>query len=67
MAEIMPHIKLSEEHAVPYGLLPGDPKRLDRIAACLTDVEELAFHREFRSLKGKYRGVPVMAVSTGIG
>jgi uridine phosphorylase len=67
VAEIMPHIKLSKEHVVPYALLPGDPKRLDRIAACLTDTEELAFNREFRSIKGKYRGVPVMAVSTGIG
>ncbi len=67
MAEIMPHIKLSKEQAVPYVLLPGDPKRLDRIATCLTDTEELAYNREFRSIKGKYRGVPVMAVSTGIG
>ena len=32
VAEIMPHIKLSKEQAVPYVLLPGDPKRLDRIA-----------------------------------
>lgn len=67
MAEIMPHIMLSQEQAVPYALLPGDSKRLDRIATCLTDVQELAFNREFRSVKGIYRGVPVMAVSTGIG
>ncbi len=67
MADIMPHIKLSEKQAVPYGLLPGDPNRLDRIASCLTDVEELAYNREFRSIKGKYKGISVMAVSTGIG
>lgn len=67
MAEIMPHIKLSEEQAVPYALLPGDPARLDRIAACLTDVRELAYNREYRSLRGIYKGIPVMAVSTGIG
>lgn len=67
MSEIMPHIKLSEEQAVPYALLPGDPARLDRIGACLTDVKELAYNREYRSLKGIYKGIPVMAVSTGIG
>ena len=67
MAEIMPHIKLSEEQSVPYALLPGDPARLDRIGACLTDVRELAYNREYRSLRGIYKGIPVMAVSTGIG
>ena len=67
MAEIMPHIKLSEEQAAPYALLPGDPGRLDRIADLLTDVEELAYNREYRSLRGYYQGVPVLAVSTGIG
>lgn len=67
MVELMPHIKLSKEQAVPFALLPGDPARLSRIAACLTDVEELADHREYRSLKGNYKGLPVMAVSTGIG
>ncbi len=67
VAEIMPHIKLSKDQAVPYALLPGDPARLDRIAGCLTGVEELAFNREYRSLRGSYKGIPVMAVSTGIG
>lgn len=67
VTELMPHLKLSAEQAVPFALLPGDPARLDRIAACLTDVEELAYHREYRSLKGTYKGHSVMAVSTGIG
>ena len=67
LADIMPHIRLSKEQVVPYALLPGDPARLDRIARYLTDVEELAYNREYRSLKGVYKGCPVMAVSTGIG
>lgn len=67
MDEVMPHIRLSKEQAAPYVLLPGDPGRLDRIAECLDDVEELAYNREYRSLRGTYEGVPVMAVSTGIG
>lgn len=67
MDKIMPHIRLSGDKAAPYALLPGDPARLDRIAVHLTDVEELAYNREYRSIKGFYHGVPVMAVSTGIG
>ena len=67
MAEIMPHIRLSESQAAPYALLPGDPARLDRIASHLTNVEQLAYNREYRSIKGFYHGIPVMAVSTGIG
>lgn len=67
MDEIMPHIRLSREQAADYVLLPGDPQRLDRIAECLEEVEELAYNREYRSLRGVYKGVSVMAVSTGIG
>lgn len=61
-----PHIQL-EELGIRYAVLPGDPGRLDRIALQLENVQELAYNREFRSLKGTYRGVPVLAVSTGIG
>lgn len=50
-----------------YALLPGDPARLDRIAAFLSNVEELAYNREFRSLIGDYENLRILAVSTGIG
>lgn len=64
---IMPHIKLSAADAAPFVLLPGDPARIDRIAAHLDEVKELAYNREFRSIKGLYKGVPILAVSTGLG
>ena len=64
---LQPHIQLDESTGCRYAILPGDPGRLDRIALQLENVEELAFNREFRSLKGEYRGVPVLAISTGIG
>lgn len=67
MKNIQPHLLIDDTLRIPYALLPGDPKRLDRIAAVLEHVEELAYNREFRSLRGTYRGVPVLAVSTGIG
>ena len=62
-----PHICLDETLGVRYAILPGDPARLDRVASQLESVRELAYNREFRSLTGTYKGVPVLAVSTGIG
>ena len=61
------HICLDETLGARYAILPGDPARLDRVAQQLDSVRELAYNREFRSLTGTYKGVPVLAVSTGIG
>ncbi|MCQ2965758.1 MAG: nucleoside phosphorylase [Alphaproteobacteria bacterium] len=63
---IQPHIQL-DSLGIKYALLAGDPARLDKIALQLEDVEELAYNREFRSLKGTYKGIQVLAMSTGIG
>lgn len=63
----MAHIKIEDTNTVKDALLPGDPARLDRIAGFLEQVEELACNREFRSIKGVYKGREVLAVSTGIG
>lgn len=65
--EIMPHIQLSAADGAPYALLPGDPARIPRIASCLEQAQELAWNREFRSVRGQFQGVPVLAVSTGLG
>ena len=61
------HICLDETLGIRYAILPGDPARLDRIAKELEDVQELAYNREFRSLRVRYKGVDVLALSTGIG
>lgn len=65
--DLQPHIRCGAGESARYAILPGDPKRVDRIAEYLTDVEPLAYNREYKSIRGKYKGVPVMAVSTGIG
>lgn len=67
MSNLQPHICLDDTLHIRCALLPGDPKRLDRIAPFLTDVRELAYNREYRSIAGKYHGLPVLALSTGIG
>jgi uridine phosphorylase len=62
---LQPHIQLDETVNAQCALLPGDPARLDRIAPFLSEVQELAYNREFRSLRGLYKGLPVLAISTG--
>ena len=64
---LQPHIRLDESVRAQCALLPGDPARLDRIAPFLSNVRELAYNREYRSLVGEYEGLRVLAVSTGIG
>lgn len=61
------HICLDETLGIKYAILPGDPARVDRIAGLLDDPVPLAYNREFRSLKGTYKGIDVLALSTGIG
>jgi uridine phosphorylase len=38
-----------------------------KMAASWEDGEELAFHREYRSARGTYKGVPIGAISSGVG
>lgn len=61
------HIYLRDEHKAKYVLLPGDHKRLDVIKTFLDDVKELAFNREYRSISGYYKGVKILALSSGMG
>ena len=67
MGALQAHIRLSEDMGFHYAVLAGDPARISRVAEFLENVEELACNREFRSLCGTYKGVKVLAMSTGIG
>lgn len=64
---VQPHIQLDETLNIKYAILPGDPARVSRIAEQMENVEELVFNREYRSVRGTYQGVPVLAMSTGMG
>lgn len=64
---LQPHIQLDESVGAKYAILPGDPARVTRIAEQLTEPRELAFNREYRSVLGTYKGIPVLAMSTGMG
>lgn len=64
---LQPHIHLDETLNARYAILPGDPARVERIARQLENAEELAFNREYRSMRGTYKGLPIVAMSTGMG
>jgi len=48
-------------------IVPGDPDRVPKIAEHWDSCKEVSSHREFRSFTGKYKDVPVSALSSGIG
>ncbi len=61
------HIALGEGDVGRYVLLPGDPKRTEKIAGYFDNAREVAFNREFRTFTGTIDGIKVSATSTGIG
>lgn len=65
--EKMPHIQLDASIHATAAILPGDPARVDAIAAFLTDIHEEGFNREYKSITGTYKGRRILAISTGMG
>jgi uridine phosphorylase len=61
------HVGLAKGEVGDYVLVPGDPARTAVIARFLDDAHEVAFSREYRTFTGKVEGVPVSAMSTGMG
>lgn len=61
------HIGLKPGEVAPYILLCGDPARATRVAGLFEKVSVEAANREYRTYTGKYRGIPVTVMATGIG
>jgi uridine phosphorylase len=61
------HIACVPGDLTDYLLVPGDPDRVPRIAQSWDSAKEVSSHREFRSCTGRYKGVPISALSSGIG
>jgi len=61
------HVGLARGEVGEYVLVPGDPGRTPMIAKYLDDAKEVAFSREYRTFTGSLEGVPVSAMSTGMG
>ena len=61
------HIHLTADDVGRYCILPGDPKRCEKIAAHLDDAQLVGDNREFTTYLGTLDGERVCVCSTGIG
>lgn len=61
------HLKIEEGDVAPYVLLPGDPKRVEKVAAHWDEARLVANNREYVTYTGTYKGAPISCTSTGIG
>lgn len=61
------HIGLKEEDIGKYVILPGDPKRCEKIAAYFENPKKVGDRREFVTYTGFLNGEKVSVTSTGIG
>ncbi len=65
--DLLHHLKIKKGDVAKYVLLPGDPKRCGVIAKFLDNPKLIADYREYVTITGTYKGVPVSVCSTGIG
>lgn len=61
------HIQVGEGDVGRYVILPGDPKRCEKIARYFDDPRLMADNREYITYTGTLDGVKVSVTSTGIG
>lgn len=61
------HIGVKDGQIGKYVIMPGDPKRCEKIAAYLENAEKIADLREYTTYTGYLNGVKVSVASTGIG
>ena len=65
--DVQYHIEVGEGDVADAVLLPGNPERIEKITQFWDDAEEMAHHREYRTVTGEYEGTPISVTSTGIG
>jgi len=61
------HLGLAADELASQLFLVGDPARAYRVAARFDSVDHEVKHREYVTLTGSYRGVPMSVIGTGIG
>ncbi|MGY0489254.1 nucleoside phosphorylase [Streptomyces sp. WG-D5] len=64
---LLPLSRVPRTGLPPRAVVVGDPARAAAVAALLDDAEEVSYHREYRTFRGTWRGVPVVVASHGIG
>ena len=63
----MYHIGFDDSHKAKYAILPGDPGRVERIAALLDEPRFFHQNREYTTWLGSLEGENVLVMSTGMG
>jgi len=61
------HTRLKPGDIPPYVLVPGDPKRVAKIAQLWDKAEEVADYRQYHTMKGEYQGAKLACISSGMG
>lgn len=61
------HLGIKDGDIGKYVILPGDPKRCEKIAAYLDNPQKIADLREYTTYTGYLNGIKVSVTSTGIG
>ena len=64
---MQPHIMCGVGDVAKYVLIPGDPKRVEKIAAFFDESSKVADYRGFVTYTGKVSSIGISACSTGIG
>jgi uridine phosphorylase len=64
---LQPHIMCGVGDVARYALLPGDPRRVERIASHLDMARKVGDYRGYVTYTGEAGGVGISACSTGIG
>jgi uridine phosphorylase len=65
--ELQEHTRIKTGDVGRYVLLPGDPGRVEMMAAYLDDAHFVAYNRELKTYTGTLLGEKVSIVSTGMG
>lgn len=61
------HIKCAKGDLPRYVLMPGDPKRVEKIGKLWDKSKVVAEYRQYYSRRGKYKGTDISCLSSGIG
>jgi uridine phosphorylase len=62
-----PHLLVEPGDVTDTALVPGDPGRVDRIAAQCEEAETVSQNREYKIVNATYEGTDLTVCSTGIG
>lgn len=61
------HIDCGPGDVAKSVLIPGDPARVGKIASLWDSAKEVTYHREYHTMTGKFKGIPISCTSSGIG